>query len=63
MDERSVPDDTYEEAARHFTEKELIDLTMAVGFINVANRLNIAFETPVEDYNVGQVVDKLAQTA
>lgn len=63
LDGNGVPDDTYEAAARHFTEKELIDLTLAVGFINVANRLNIAFETPVEDYNVEQVVNKLAQTA
>jgi AhpD family alkylhydroperoxidase len=63
LDGNSVPYNTYEEAARHFTEKELIDLTLAVGFINVANRLNIAFETPVEDYNVDQVVNKLSQTA
>ena len=63
LDGNSVPDNAYEEAARHFTEKELIDLTLAVGFINVANRLNIAFETPVEDYDVDQVVNKLSQTA
>ena len=63
LDGNSVPDNAYEEAARHFTEKELIDLTLAVGFINVANRLNIAFEIPVEDYDVDQVVNKLSQTA
>ena len=40
-----VPDDVYEEARRQFTEKELVDLTLAVVAINGANRLNIAFRT------------------
>src|SRR5579885_23861 len=38
-----VPDTVYEEARRHFTERELIDLTWAVVAINGWNRLNIAF--------------------
>jgi AhpD family alkylhydroperoxidase len=38
-----VPDDVYEEARRHFTEKELTDLTWAVVAINSWNRLAIAF--------------------
>ncbi len=40
-----VPDTVYEEARRHFTERELIDLTWAVVAINGWNRLNIAFRT------------------
>ena len=42
-----VPDAIYEEVAAHFSDTELIDLTLAIGFINTANRLNIAFGTPV----------------
>ena len=45
-----VPDEVYEEARRHFSEKELVDLTMAVIAINGWNRLNVAFQTPVGDY-------------
>jgi AhpD family alkylhydroperoxidase len=38
-----VPDEVYEEARRHFSEKELVDLTLAVVAINGWNRLSIAF--------------------
>lgn len=40
-----VPDDVYEEARRSFSERELIDLTMAVVAINGWNRLSVAFRT------------------
>lgn len=49
-----VPDAVYEEAARHFSDKELVELTMAVITINSYNRLNIAFGAPVGTYVVGQ---------
>jgi alkylhydroperoxidase family enzyme len=49
-----VPDDVYEEVAKHFTETELVDLTLAVNAINMANRFNIAFGAPVGTYEVGQ---------
>jgi AhpD family alkylhydroperoxidase len=38
-----VPDDVYEEARRHFSEKELVDLNMAVVVINAWNRVAISF--------------------
>ncbi|HUZ45204.1 MAG TPA: carboxymuconolactone decarboxylase family protein [Terriglobia bacterium] len=38
-----VPDDVYQAAREHFSEKELIDLTMAVVAINGWNRLAISF--------------------
>ena len=60
LDGNSVPDYIYEEAATHFTETEMIDLALAVGFINVANRLNTAFETPVGNYDVGEIVSQFA---
>jgi AhpD family alkylhydroperoxidase len=41
-----APDDVYEEASRHFTPKELADLTLAITVINSWNRLMIAFRTP-----------------
>jgi alkylhydroperoxidase family enzyme len=38
-----VPDATYQAAIAHFTEKELVDLTLAVGLINNYKRLSLAF--------------------
>lgn len=40
-----VPDEVYREAREHFSEKELVDLTMAVVAINGWNRLAISFRT------------------
>ena len=45
-----VPDDIYEEARRHFNEKELADLTMAIAAINAWNRLNVSFRTVAGGY-------------
>lgn len=50
-----VPDNIYEKVAQHFNETELIDLTLAVAFINTANRFNIAFGTPVGTYELSQL--------
>jgi AhpD family alkylhydroperoxidase len=49
-----VPGDIYNEARKHFSETELIDLTLAVITINGYNRINIAFGAPVGTYQVGQ---------
>ncbi len=40
-----VSDTLYEEARRHFSERELVDLTLALVAINGWNRLSIAFRT------------------
>ena len=40
-----VGDDVYELARKHFTDKELVDLTVAVVAINAWNRFAIAFRT------------------
>ena len=40
-----VPDTLYQEARRHFSEKELVDLTLALIAINGWNRLGISFRT------------------
>jgi len=43
--EGHVPDDLYEDVRQHFSEKELVDLTLAVVAINGWNRLSISFRT------------------
>lgn len=50
VSEEHVPDDAYQLARRHFAEKELADLTLAIVTINGWNRLAISFRTPVGDY-------------
>lgn len=45
-----VSDELYALALEHFTEKELVDLTMAVITINGWNRLAITFHSPVGAY-------------
>ncbi|SHM14367.1 carboxymuconolactone decarboxylase family protein [Chitinophaga sp. CF418] len=51
-----VPDEVYAEVKDHFTEEELVDLTLAISNINTWNRFNIAFPMPdaVGTYTVGQ---------
>lgn len=41
-----IPDHEYEAAAAEFNDKELADLTYAIGLMNTFNRLGIAFRTP-----------------
>jgi AhpD family alkylhydroperoxidase len=45
-----VPDEVYQAAREHFTEKELVDLTLAVVTINGWNRLAIAFRAEPGHY-------------
>lgn len=45
-----VPDDVFEEARRHFQDKELVDLTMAIVAINGWNRLSISFRSVPGSY-------------
>ncbi len=50
-----VPDELYEEVHEHFSEKEIVDLTMVVITINGWNRLAISFRAPVGSYEPGSV--------
>jgi AhpD family alkylhydroperoxidase len=43
ISDHHVPDEMYDEARHHFSEKELVDLTAAVIAINAWNRVAIAF--------------------
>ena len=49
-----VPDEVYERVRPHFNDEELVNLTLAIGVINVWNRLNVAFRTPAGSYRPGQ---------
>jgi len=41
--ETHVPDDVYEQVRAQFEERELVDLTLAIGLINTWNRVAIGF--------------------
>ncbi len=43
IQEGQAPDELYEEMVRHFTPKEVVDLTIAIASINAWNRLGISF--------------------
>lgn len=51
--EQDVSDDVYAEARRHFSEEELVNLTMAVVVINGWNRLSVSFRTVPGSYQPG----------
>jgi AhpD family alkylhydroperoxidase len=53
-----VGDDVYAEAANHFDDKELVDLTLAVIAINSWNRLAITFQAPFGDYQPPNVAEE-----
>lgn len=38
-----APDEVYDELRRHFSEPELVNLTVAIGMINVWNRVCVGF--------------------
>lgn len=40
-----APDDVYELARRHFSEEELVQLTLLIGAINVWNRVAVGFRS------------------
>lgn len=44
--ETGVPDAEYDAAAAEFSDKELADLTYAIGLMNAFNRLGISFRVP-----------------
>jgi AhpD family alkylhydroperoxidase len=48
--EGHVPDEVYESVRQHFTEEELVDLSLAIVAINGWNRLAIGFRAEVGNY-------------
>jgi AhpD family alkylhydroperoxidase len=55
-----APDEVFEETRRHFSEKELADLTLAIASINAWNRLAISARIVPEKYQPGAHLDKAA---
>jgi len=49
--EGRVSDEVYKEAKQHFTDKELVNLTLAITQINVWNRFNVAFRNVADPTN------------
>jgi AhpD family alkylhydroperoxidase len=50
ISEKGAPDELYEAAREHFSEKEMVDLTLAVVAINGWNRISISFRPHVGSY-------------
>lgn len=57
-----VPDDVYQQAKPHFSDTELVNLTLAITQINVWNRFNVAFRNIAGSYqpNTQQLKKKVA---
>ena len=55
-----VPDEVFALARNHFSEEELVDLTIAVIATNGFNRLNIAFRPEVGGYRPGMFDQRAA---
>ncbi len=46
MAETGAPDTAYDAVSAEFDDKELADLTYAIGLMNAFNRFGIAFRSP-----------------
>jgi alkylhydroperoxidase family enzyme len=51
VSETHVPGDVYERVRAQFSEKEIVDLTVAVGMINMWNRIAISFRAVAGSYH------------
>lgn len=56
----SSPDALYDETRRHFSERELVDLTLALVAINSWNRMSISFRTVPGTYQPTTPAPKLS---
>ncbi|MET7693156.1 carboxymuconolactone decarboxylase family protein [Streptomyces sp. NPDC005483] len=53
-DGAGVPDEVWENAAKHYDEEQLLALVSLIAVINAFNRLNVMTQQPAGDYVVGQ---------
>jgi AhpD family alkylhydroperoxidase len=58
--ETHVPDQAFEQLKKHFSDKEIVDLTILAGLINIWNRLAIATRTVPGTYKPKQVASSAA---
>jgi len=49
VSETRVPDAVFESLQEHFTDREIVDLTMIVSLMNAWNRIAISFRKTIED--------------
>jgi len=57
-----VPDELFEATRKHFSEKEMVDLTLAVVAINGWNRIAVSFRPPVGSYQPARPTPQVAAT-
>ncbi|MBZ3906629.1 MULTISPECIES: carboxymuconolactone decarboxylase family protein [Streptomyces] len=50
-----VPDEVWENAAKHYDESQLLALVALIALINTFNRLNVMVQQPAGDYKVGML--------
>jgi len=55
-----APDDVYEELTRHFSEKDIVSLSLAITTINAWNRIAIGFRAPAGTYQPQRIARKFA---
>ena len=46
LPETRAPDDEFEALKQHFSDEEIVKITVAIGTINVWNRMAVGFRTP-----------------
>lgn len=56
VSESHVPDEVYNEVRQHFSEQELVNLSLAIVAINSWNRLAISFRSEPGTYQAGMIV-------
>jgi len=49
-----VPDEVWDNAAKHHDEDQLTALVVLIAFMNTVNRLNVMVQMPAGDYQPGQ---------
>ena len=54
VSETHVPDESFAAVKRHFSEKEIVDLTLVASMINLWNRVAISMRTAPGTYKVKQ---------
>ena len=56
VSESHVPDAVYDETQRHFSEKEVFDLTVIASTINAWNRIAVASRTPAGTHKAADIM-------
>jgi AhpD family alkylhydroperoxidase len=57
LERQHVPEDVFQSARRHFSEQELMALTLLIVEINGWNRFSISFQFPAGDYQPGSLAN------